>query len=43
VSQQGQTFCYEPLEPDKNCLTPIKAEDPPLCPPKWLDFRYPQK
>jgi cytoskeletal protein RodZ len=34
VSQQGQTFCYEPLEPDKNCLTPIKAEDPPLCPPK---------
>ncbi|MGB7961247.1 MAG: hypothetical protein WCF46_15275, partial [Nitrososphaeraceae archaeon] len=30
-NSQGQTFCYEILKPDENCLKPINVEDPPLC------------
>ena len=32
-NSQGQTFCYEVLKPDENCLKPINVEDPPLCRP----------
>lgn len=32
-NSQGQTFCYEVLQPDENCLKPINVEDPPLCRP----------
>lgn len=31
VNSQGQTFCYEPLPTEENCLKPMKVEDPPLC------------
>lgn len=31
ANSQGQTFCYEPLPTEENCLKPIKVEDPPLC------------
>lgn len=34
VNSEGQTFCYEPLPTEENCLKPIKVEDPPLCSPK---------
>jgi hypothetical protein len=34
VNSQGQTFCYEPLPTEENCLKPIKVEDPPICSPK---------
>jgi hypothetical protein len=33
-NSQGQTFCYEPLPTEQNCLKPINVEDPPLCLPK---------
>jgi hypothetical protein len=32
-NSQGQTFCYEVLQTDENCLKPINVEDPPLCLP----------
>jgi len=34
VNSQGQTFCYEPLPTEENCMTPMKVEDPPICSPK---------
>lgn len=34
ANSQGQTFCYEPLPTEENCLKPIKEQDPPLCLPK---------
>jgi hypothetical protein len=30
-NSQGQTFCYERLPTEENCLKPINVEDPPLC------------
>jgi hypothetical protein len=33
-NSQGQTFCYEPLPTEENCLKPMNVEDPPLCLPK---------